>query len=515
MSNCLLFIKGDKSMQETILKIEHISKFYPGVTALNDVSFEIKKGEVRALVGENGAGKSTLIKCIMGVEKPDKGRISMNYNGQWVVNTSALEAQSHGVYANYQHVNIAPDLSIAENYYLGRQPKTKLGAVDWKQMAENSKKIIDKFEMNVDPKDKIRNLPIAMQAMVTISKISVNNDIRVVIFDEPTALLENEKVEVLFRFIKELKENGVSIIYISHRLEEIMDICDSVTVLKDGTYVDTKPVGEVTKDSLITMMVGREMSDIYNIKRQEPGEEVLRVENFSDSSHFEHINFTVHKGEILGFVGLVGAGRSEIMRALCGVERRLTGDVYVKGKKVNIKNPSDAMHHGICFLTEDRRTDGLALQLSIKTNINMNSYDMISKKGIISLKKESERAEDYSKRVNVKTPNILQLAGNLSGGNQQKVVIAKLLCRDPDLLIFDEPTVGVDVGAKEEIYKLMEKLTEQGRSIILISSYLPEVMGLADRLIVMAQGKITGEFDKEELKTLREEDVLRRASIEG
>lgn len=515
MSNCLLFIKGDKSMQETILKIEHISKFYPGVTALNDVSFEIKKGEVRALVGENGAGKSTLIKCIMGVEKPDKGRISMNYNGQWVVNTSVLEAQSHGVYANYQHVNIAPDLSIAENYYLGRQPKTKLGAVDWKQMAENSKKIIDKFEMNVDPKDKIRNLPIAMQAMVTISKISVNNDIRVVIFDEPTALLENEKVEVLFRFIKELKENGVSIIYISHRLEEIMDICDSVTVLKDGTYVDTKPVGEVTKDSLITMMVGREMSDIYNIKRQEPGEEVLRVENFSDSSHFEHINFTVHKGEILGFVGLVGAGRSEIMRALCGVERRLTGDVYVKGKKVNIKNPSDAMHHGICFLTEDRRTDGLALQLSIKTNINMNSYDMISKKGIISLKKESERAEDYSKRVNVKTPNILQLVGNLSGGNQQKVVIAKLLCRDPDLLIFDEPTVGVDVGAKEEIYKLMEKLTEQGRSIILISSYLPEVMGLADRLIVMAQGKITGEFDKEELKTLREEDVLRRASIEG
>ena len=515
MSNCLLFIKGDKSMQETILKIEHISKFYPGVTALNDVSFEIKKGEVRALVGENGAGKSTLIKCIMGVEKPDKGRISMNYNGQWVVNTSALEAQSHGVYANYQHVNIAPDLSIAENYYLGRQPKTKLGAVDWKQMAENSKKIIDKFEMNVNPKDKIRNLPIAMQAMVTISKISVNNDIRVVIFDEPTALLENEKVEVLFRFIKELKENGVSIIYISHRLEEIMDICDSVTVLKDGTYVDTKPVGEVTKDSLITMMVGREMSDIYNIKRQEPGEEVLRVENFSDSSHFAHIIFTVHKGEILGFVGLVGAGRSEIMRALCGVERRLTGDVYVKGKKVNIKNPSDAMHHGICFLTEDRRTDGLALQLSIKTNINMNSYDMISKKGIISLKKESERAEDYSKRVNVKTPNILQLVGNLSGGNQQKVVIAKLLCRDPDLLIFDEPTVGVDVGAKEEIYKLMEKLTEQGRSIILISSYLPEVMGLADRLIVMAQGKITGEFDKEELKTLREEDVLRRASIEG
>lgn len=502
-------------MQDTILKIEHISKFYPGVTALNDVSFEIKKGEVRALAGENGAGKSTLIKCIMGVEKPDVGRISMNYDGKWFVHANALEAQNHGVYANYQHVNIAPDLSIAENYYIGRQPRTKLGTVDWRKMEEDSRSVIHKFEMNVDPKDKIRNLPIAMQAMVTISKISVNDNIRVVIFDEPTALLENEKAAVLFRFIKELRERGISVLYISHRLEEIMDICDSVTILKDGSYVDTKPIGEVTKDSLITMMVGREMSDIYSIKRQEPGEEVLRVENFSDSSHFKDINFAVHKGEILGFVGLVGAGRSEIMRALCGVERRLTGDVYVMGKKADIKNPSDAMRHGICFLTEDRRTDGLALKLSIKTNINMSSYDMISKKGIISLKKENDRAEDYSRRVNVKTPNVLQLAGNLSGGNQQKVVIAKLLCRNPDLLIFDEPTVGVDVGAKEEIYKLMEKLTEQGRAIILISSYLPEVMGLADRLIVMAQGRITGEFDKEELKTLREEDVLRRASIEG
>ena len=252
-------------MQDTILKIEHISKFYPGVTALNDVSFDIKTGVVRALVGVNGAGKSTLIKCNMVVERPDEGQISMRYDDRWIVNTNALEAQSHGVYANYQHVNIAPDLSIAENYYLGRQPRTKLGAVDWRKMADDSKKIIDKFEMNVDPKDKIRKLPIAMQAMVTISKISVNDDIRIVIFDEPTALLENEKVEVLFRFIKELKENGVSIIYISHRLEEIMDICDSVTVLKDGTYVDTKPIGEVTKDSLIRMMVGREMSDIYNI----------------------------------------------------------------------------------------------------------------------------------------------------------------------------------------------------------------------------------------------------------
>ena len=501
-------------MQDTILKIEHVSKFYPGVTALNDVNFTLNKGEVRALVGENGAGKSTLIKCIMGVERPNQGKISMNYNGEWVVNASAVEAQAHGVFANYQHVNIAPDLSIAENYFLGRQPKNALGMVDWKKMAQDSKKIIDKFEMGVDPLEKIRELPIAMQAMVTISKISVNEDIRIVIFDEPTALLENEKVDILFRFIAELKARGVSIIYISHRLEEIMQICDSVTILKDGTYVDTLPIESVTKDSLIQKMVGRPATDIYNIEHFEPGEELLRVENFSDTTHFKNINFSLHQGEILGFFGLVGAGRSEIMRALTGVEKRLTGDVYLRGKKANIKNPTDALHSGIGFLTEDRRADGCALKLDIKTNINMSSYDMISTGGFVNLRKESKRAQEYSKNVNVKTPSISQLVGNLSGGNQQKVVIAKLLCRDPEILIFDEPTVGIDVGAKQEIFKLIEGLTAQGRGVILISSYLPEVMGLSDRLIVMAQGKITAEYDKEALKTLTEEDVLRMASIE-
>ncbi len=501
-------------MQDTILKIEHVSKFYPGVTALNDVSFTLQKGEVRALVGENGAGKSTLIKCIMGVERPNQGKISMNYNGEWVVNSNAVEAQAHGVFANYQHVNIAPDLSIAENYFLGRQPKNALGMVDWKKMAQDSKKIIDKFEMGVDPLEKIRELPIAMQAMVTISKISVNEDIRIVIFDEPTALLENEKVDILFRFIAELKARGVSIIYISHRLEEIMQICDSVTILKDGTYVDTLPIESVTKDSLIQKMVGRPATDIYNIQHFEPGEELLRVENFTDSKHFKNINFELRRGEILGFFGLVGAGRSEIMRAMTGVEKRLTGDVYLRGKKANIKNPTDALHNGIGFLTEDRRADGCALKLDIKTNVNMSSYDMISTAGFVNLRKETKRAQEYSKNVNVKTPSISQLVGNLSGGNQQKVVIAKLLCRDPEILIFDEPTVGIDVGAKQEIFKLIEALTAQGRGVILISSYLPEVMGLSDRLIVMAQGKITAEYDKEALKTLTEEDVLRMASIE-
>jgi ribose transport system ATP-binding protein len=501
-------------LQDTILKIENISKFYPGVVALNNVSFELAKGEVRALVGENGAGKSTLIKCIMGVEKPDEGQIKMNYNGEWVVNESALEAQSHGVFANYQSVNIAPDLSIAENYYLGRQPR-KGAFVDWAKMKADSQKIIDKFEMNIDPSAKIRELPIAMQAMVTISKISVNDDIRIVIFDEPTALLENEKVEILYKYIDELKQQGVSIIYISHRLEEIIDLCDSVTILKDGTYVDTKPIEEVTKDSLISMMCGREMTDIYNIEHCEPGEELLRVEGLSDGKHFRDVSFKLRKGEIIGFFGLVGAGRSEIMRALTGLEKVTSGDIYLHGNKTQIKNHTEALKNGIAFLTEDRRADGCALGLTIKTNINMSSLDMIAKCGWINLKKEAERAEELSKRVTVKTPSIEQLVGNLSGGNQQKVVIAKLLCREPDIMIFDEPTVGVDVGAKHEIYKIIESLTAQGKGAIVISSYLPEVMGLSDTLYVMSQGKITAEFGPEELKTLTEEDCLRAASIEG
>lgn len=501
-------------MRDSILKIEHVSKFYPGVTALDDVSFEIGKGEVRALCGENGAGKSTLIKCIMGVEHNDKGTITMNYDGQWIVNNNAVEAQKHGVFANYQSVNIAPDLSIAENYFLGCQPTNGL-FVDWKKMKQESQKIIDKFEMHVDPDVKIRELPIAMQAMVTISKISINKDIRLVILDEPTALLENDKVEILFRFVRELKAQGVSIIYISHRMEEIMTICDSVTILKDGTYVDTLPISEVTKEKLIAKMVGREVSDIYNIRHFEPGEELLRLENFSDEHHFHDIGFTLHRGEILGFFGLVGAGRSEVMRALVGADPRQSGDVYINGKRAEIRNPADALKNGIGFLTEDRRADGCALGLSIKFNISMCSMDTISRYGILNLKQETERAMRHSKDVNVKTPSVEQLVGNLSGGNQQKVVIAKFLCRNPDVFIFDEPTVGIDVGAKEEIYKFIEKLTEQGKGVIVISSYLPEVMGLSDRMIVMAQGGMTAEFDKERLKTLTEEEVLIKASIEG
>lgn len=499
-------------MEDTILKIENVSKSYPGVKALKHINMTIKKGEIRAFLGENGAGKSTLIKCIMGVESPDEGSVSINCDGEWKSPKNPVESKELGMFANYQHVNIAKELSIAENYFLGRLPKTRAGFVDWRKMYSDSQKVVDKFGIDIDPREKISNLTVAMQEMVTISKISVNDTIRLVIFDEPTALLENDKVEILFRYIRELKSQGVSIIYISHRLEEIIEICDTVSVLKDGEYVDTKNVADVTKDMLMSMMVGREIGDIYNISHAVSGEELLKVEGLSHKKYFRDISFRLKAGEILGFSGLVGAGRSEVMRALFGLEKLEAGEICIKGKKASINCPRDAIRQGIGFLTEDRRLDGLALPLSIETNINAASYDEISRFGLINLKKERKRAEEYKEKTNIKAPNIEQKVENLSGGNQQKVVISKILCGGPDILIFDEPTVGVDVGAKQEIYKIMEQLVKEGKGIILISSYLPEVMGLSDRCIVMAEGRITGMLNREELGLVTEETMLKMAS---
>ena len=499
-------------MEDTIiLKIENVVKTYPGVRALKGISTTVKKGEVRALVGENGAGKSTLIKCIMGVESPTEGSAAINVNGKFESAKTVTDAAGLGMYANYQHVNIAKNLTVAENYFLGRLPKNPLGFVDWRKLNSESKKIIDKFGLEINPKDVISQLPIAMQAMVTISKISVNSNIRLVIFDEPTALLENDKVQTLFNYIRELKAQGVSVIYISHRLEEIMEICDTVTIMKDGEHIETRNINEVNKDYLISKMVGRKMSDIYSIRHQVAGEEILKVCNLYGEK-FKDISFTLHKGEILGFFGLVGAGRSEVMRAVFGVEKVYSGEIYISKKKAKIRSVKDAMMYKIGFLTEDRRSDGLALSQSVELNINMYSYDMISRMGIVDVNREKKRALEYKDKMRIKTPGIHQIVNNLSGGNQQKVVISKLLCRNPDILIFDEPTVGIDVGAKEEIFKLIENLAEQGKGIIIISSYLPEAIGLSDRMAIMAEGHIAGMIEADQLKKMSEEDVLKVAS---
>jgi ribose transport system ATP-binding protein len=498
-------------MEEYILKVNNVSKSVPGVKALKNVSLEIKKGEVRAFVGENGAGKSTLIKCIMGVELPDEGSINILCDDVWKTIRNPIESKEMGMFANYQYVNIAPELSIAENYFLGNIPKTKLGIVDWKMMYRESKKILDKFEINADPRMKIKDLTLGVQEMITISKISTNENIRLVIFDEPTAMLENDKVEILYNFIRKLKATGVSVIYISHKLEEIMDVCDTVSVLKDGELIATKQVTEVDKDMLMSMMVGRKIEDTYGIQHQDAGEELLRVENLSHKQYFKDISFSLHKGEILGFYGLVGAGRSEIMRTLFGVEKAEKGRVFIKGSPVYINSPRKAIKHKIGFMTENRWIDGLAMPLSIKTNINSASYNSISKANLINLRKERQRAEKYRKELNIRTPSIKQLVKNLSGGNQQKVVIAKILSSNSDIIILDEPTVGVDVGAKQEIYKIMEKLLQEGKGIIMISSYLPEVMGLSDRIVVVSEGKISKIIEKNEIAATSEDDIIKLA----
>ena len=503
-------------MNETnvdILKIEHVTKRFPGVVALSDVSFTVRRGEVHALVGENGAGKSTLIRAIMGVDPPDEGCVKvLTDTGEYVSPQNAIEGKKLGLYANYQHVNFADGLSVAENYFLGRLPVNKAGLVDWKTVYRESRKILDRFHLeDVDERKPIGLLPVALREMVTISAILVSDNIKLVVFDEPTAQLEDNKAEQLFEFIDELKQQGVSIIYISHRLEEITRICDRVTVLRDGSYITTRDVQDVNSDTLISLMIGRSIGNIYDFERATPGGELLRVEHLTSKGKFEDISFTVRSGEILGFFGLVGSGRSETMRAIYGADPLDSGSVYLHQRPVKITGPMSAMKAGIGLIPEDRQKDGLALGLTVKHNINLNSYDMITRLGVVDLKKETSRAKEYVEKTRIKTPSIMQLARNLSGGNQQKIVISKLLCRDLEVFIFDEPTVGIDVNAKQEIYTLIGSLARQGKAIIVVSSYLPEVIGLSDRVVVFAEGRISGVVDDRSKMT--EESILKLASV--
>lgn len=499
--------------QKEVVRMENIVKEFPGVKALKGVNFDLKSGEVHALVGENGAGKSTLIKILMGVYLATSGDIYLE--GKKAKYKNPQQAKAAGLGAVYQDISLAQHLSVAENFFLGNLPK-KGGFVDWGTINRLTSETLNDLGINVDPRIRVKDLTVGQQEMVTIAKI-VHQKAKVIVFDEPTALLANEEVELLFRLIADLKSRGIGIIYISHRMEEIFRICDRVTVLKDGTYVDTVNVSETDQDSLVKMMVGRDIGEnMYAINKGQIGETVLKVENLTSKGVFENVSFEVKKGQILGMFGLVGAGRTEVCRAIFGADRYDSGEVYMNGKKIVCKKPLDGMKNSIAFLTEDRKKEGLCLGLSIEFNTNLASYDMISKGGIINLKKEHGRADKYVEAIRVKTPSIKQLCKNLSGGNQQKVVIAKWMCRDSDLFIFDEPTVGVDVGAKTEIYKLIEELLKEGKAVILISSYLPEVMGLADEMVVMAEGKQMAILDKSEFYAedgkLDEERALRLAS---
>lgn len=494
------------SENDNIVSIKHLTKDFPGVRALDDVSFDVRKGEVHALVGENGAGKSTIIKILMGVYQRTSGEIYID--GEPVDFKSPLQAEKYGLGAVYQDVNLAKDLTVAENFYMGHLPRNKFGTVDYKTMYKETEKILESINVHVNPRSVIKELSVAQQEMVAIGKM-LHMKARLVIFDEPTALLTNEEIEELFKVIRYLKNQGVGIIYITHRLDEVFEISDRVTVLKDGKKVKTVNTSETNEDELISMMVGRKTGDMYEIRHVRQDDIALKVENLSRDNVFKDINFEVKKGEIFGMFGLIGSGRTEIVRCIFGADKKDSGTIYVKGKKVEINSPEEAIKNGIALLPENRKDEGLALSLSVSVNTNMVATDKVSHYGVIDWKKSDEKAIELAQMLKTKTPSVNQLVRNLSGGNQQKVVIAKWLAEESDIFIFDEPTVGIDVGAKREIYKIFEQLVGEGKSIILISSYLPEVMGLSDRILVMYEGRQMGILEREKFD---EEKILRLAS---
>jgi len=486
--------------------MENISKNFPGVKALDDVNIIINAGEVHALVGENGAGKSTLIKIMMGVYQKNTGEIYIT--GKKADIRNPIDAQNYGLSAVYQDVTIARHLTVAENFFLGKPPLTKAGFINWNKMNTQTQVVLKELKLDIDAKKPVRSLSVAQQEMVIIAKKYFEHS-KIIIFDEPTALLANEEVEELFKIIRRLKSEGVACIYISHRLEEIFELCDKVSVMKDGRLIDTTLVSDTNEDELISKMVGRTIEDMYSIEHGNTGAEALRVEGLSRKGAFNNINFSVHKGEIFGIFGLVGSGRTEIVRALYGADPFDSGEIYLSDKKVNITNPVEAIRKGIGLLPEDRKHDGLALDTTVENNINMASYKDISKFGFINLKREKDRSLKQIDDMRIKTPSEKQKVINLSGGNQQKVVIGKWLCCNSNIFIFDEPTVGIDVGAKSEIYRLLEKLLAQGTAVIMISSYLPEIIGIADRIMVIHEGEQTGIVEYDDYS---EEKLLKLAS---
>lgn len=476
-----------------ILLMEDITKTYPGVKALDNVSLECAAGEVHALIGENGAGKSTLIKVLAGAISPDGGTIHMNgkeYN--------AMEpqlAKDNGIEVIYQEFTLVPSLSVADNVFLSDK-KAPMAIVNKKERREKTAEIFEQLKVKIDPDCKVRELSPAYQQIVEIAK-AVSRDVKILIMDEPTAPLTVSEVDMLFQIVRDLKAKGVTIIYISHRLEELFEIADRVTVMRDGKYIATKPISETNRRDLINLMAGHELSETYPVRSCEIGEEVLRVENLSGNG-VQNINFNLHKGEIVGFAGLVGAGRTELMQVIYGAVPIESGSIILNGKNAKIRSPKDAIRNGIGLIPEDRKTQGAFLNQTIQWNTVINAIRSISKYGLVQKKQEEAIAEDYMDKFKIKAPSLLQLVRNLSGGNQQKVVIAKTMAAQTQVIIFDEPTRGIDVEAKQEIYKLMNELVEAGHAIIIVSSEMPELLGMSDRIVVISEGRQTGQLERAE-----------------
>ena len=491
---------------EYVLELEHIRKEYPGVVALKDVTLQLKKGEILALIGENGAGKSTLIKCCSGAVIPTSGKIRVN--GKEYDRMTPQLAAENGIAIIYQEFNNVAELSAAENLFLGR-PIRKGIMIDRKAMEEEAVKAFEQLRIKINPKELMKNLTVGYQQMVEIAK-AIQQNAQVLIMDEPSAPLTNNEVQAMFDVVDLLRERGVSIIYISHRLEEIFYLSDRIEVIRDGEYVDTLITKEATEDELIKLMVGREMTQKFPEResRIRKDEVVLEMKNVCGNGD-KNINLKLYAGEVLGLGGLVGAGRTELAELLFGAKKKDSGQIIFKGKEINPKSPREAIDLGIALVPEDRKRHGALLGSSIKHNINMPIYERISKASVINSKIEKETAQKFREEIQIKTPSLDQLVKNLSGGNQQKVILAKWLAANSELIIFDEPTRGIDVGAKYEIYKLINELVAMGKSILMISSEMEELMGMSDRIIVLAEHEITGELQKEEFDS---ETIMRFAS---
>lgn len=476
-----------------LLEMKGISKRFRGVQALNGVNFDLREGEVHALVGENGAGKSTLMKVLTGIHQPDAGEIF--YLGKPYAVKNIGESQALGISMVHQELNMMNDLTVAQNIFIGREMRSGFIIKD-NDMVKETRAIFDHIGIDIDPKIKLGRLTVGKQQMVEIAK-AVSRDCKVLILDEPTAALTQTEIDELFRIMADLKSKGIGMIYISHRMDEIKTISDRITVMRDGEYVGTVDTDSVTKDEIINMMIGRVVYEDPKTHSEVPedAETVLEVKNLTSGNLFKNVSFKLRKGEVLGFSGLMGAGRTEVARAIFGADPIDSGEIYVNGKPVSIKSPKDAVNLGIGYLSEDRKRYGLMLDKSVAENTALASLDKYIKFGIINDRKIKEEAQIENSKLKTKTPSMEQTLKNLSGGNQQKVIIARWLIKNSDILIFDEPTRGIDVGAKSEIYTLMNELARSGKSIIMISSELVEILRMSDRVLVMCEGKKTGELD--------------------
>ena len=496
-------------MGDIILTMKGIDKSFPGVHALDHVDLEIRKGEVLALMGENGAGKSTLMKVLTGIYTKDSGTIT--YEGKEVEFKNTREAQDAGIVIVHQELNMLGHLTVAQNLFIGREFKRGI-RIDDKKMNEEAKKLFDRLNIDIDPTEQMSNLTVGKQQMCEIAK-AISFDAKIIIFDEPSAALTESEIEEMFKIIRDLKKKDIGMVYISHRMDEIKVITDRVTVMRDGAYVGTIITKDSTKEDIINMMVGRVIYEDPKTESAVPKDApvVLKVENLNAGKMVQNVSFELRKGEILGFSGLMGAGRTETARALFGADPKDSGDIYINGKKVEIKSPEDAVKNGIGYLSEDRKRYGCVVQKTVAENTTMANLNDFANGIFIDKKKEAEVAKKYVEALDTKTPSIDQLVINLSGGNQQKIVIAKWLTRDCQILIFDEPTRGIDVGAKNEIYKLLNKLASEGKSIIMISSEMTEILRMSDRIVVMCEGKKTGEID---IAEATQENIMNLATRE-